>query len=356
MNNKKFFFAIHIYRALAAALIAYGHIVQETFYMAAAHDMHFAYTRYPTAIGVDIFFVISGFVIVYASQNLYGQSRGWLKFIKRRITRIVPLYWLYTALMVCLTLAGFADNAQLSLPHVIQSFLFLPHENPGGHVRPVLALGWSLNYEMYFYALFAALLALHKSLRPIMQYLVLLLVGSVLISTIVSNTWTIFSFWFHPYVLEFLAGSIVAYAYIKGLRIHHYTAILLIMCAVIIAVALFQLPLIEDKTLYRSTRTLAGGTIGVFLISAGTLTNFTIGPAKNLITNVLGRLGDSSYTLYLAHPFIIGAAKLIWDGFGLTPGWGFVCLTLPVCLIGGYGLYLMIERPLLRLGRRAVQN
>jgi peptidoglycan/LPS O-acetylase OafA/YrhL len=65
------------------------------------------------AAGVDIFFVISGFIMTVSSRHLVGEPLGWLQFIKNRIVRIVPLYWLLTTLkLVAVVAAGGAGAAQ----------------------------------------------------------------------------------------------------------------------------------------------------------------------------------------------------------------------------------------------------
>jgi exopolysaccharide production protein ExoZ len=94
------------------------------------------------AAGVDLFFVISGFIMVYTSERLFGQTGAPQRFLARRIIRIVPLYWTLTA-FAALVLFGFG-------PNTLGSYLFIPT-----HRGPILTVGWTLNYEMMFYSLFA---------------------------------------------------------------------------------------------------------------------------------------------------------------------------------------------------------
>ena len=112
--------------------------------------------------GVDIFFAISGFVMVITGASLLGKKGDWKSFLQRRFLRIVPFYWLMTVVTIG-TLLG-AGHALVSPWHTISSFLFIPAWNDHHEPFPVLKWGWTLPFEMLFYMLFAAALALR--LRP----------------------------------------------------------------------------------------------------------------------------------------------------------------------------------------------
>ena len=106
--------------------------------------------------GVDLFFVISGFVMVYASERMFGRAGGQLQFITRRLIRIVPLYWLVTPLYLVMALAIPAFEKSYSVASVVASYLFIPWPRLDGIMQPLVGQGWTLNYEMFFYAIFAA--------------------------------------------------------------------------------------------------------------------------------------------------------------------------------------------------------
>jgi exopolysaccharide production protein ExoZ len=104
--------------------------------------------------GVDIFFVISGFIMVYTTQSHHV---GPFSFFVNRVVRIVPIYWLLT--LAVFTLAVIAPHllgATRAAPsELLKSLLFIPFAKSNGAVQPILFLGWTLNYEMFFYMLFA---------------------------------------------------------------------------------------------------------------------------------------------------------------------------------------------------------
>ncbi|MBV8536835.1 MAG: acyltransferase, partial [Alphaproteobacteria bacterium] len=112
------------------------------------------------AAGVDIFFPISGFVMVISSINLAGRPDGWWVFLERRIVRVVPLYWLATTLKLVMIVAvpSIALHAAVTTTHVLGSYFFVFVPNPNGGSMPLVPVGWTLNYEMFFYAVFAAAL------------------------------------------------------------------------------------------------------------------------------------------------------------------------------------------------------
>ena len=107
------------------------------------------------AVGVDIFFVISGLVIFLSTE---GKSLPPVRFLLYRLFRIVPAYWLYTVLMALVVVFArpVLPDQTVDWSHFLLSLLFIPTENPGGYgIYPTLNVGWTLNYEMLFYVLFA---------------------------------------------------------------------------------------------------------------------------------------------------------------------------------------------------------
>jgi len=114
------------------------------------------------AAGVDIFFVISGFVMVASSRRIASQPHAGWTFIQQRIVRIVPLYWLLTTakLILVFFFADLALRSGIDFDYVARSYLFFPVVDGAGHFRPLLPVGWTLTYEFLFYLLFALALAL----------------------------------------------------------------------------------------------------------------------------------------------------------------------------------------------------
>jgi exopolysaccharide production protein ExoZ len=150
--------SVQVLRAVAALLVLASHV---------GHDLtrRLGFEGYPPlqfgAGGVDVFFVISGFIMVWSSRGLFGQPGAAGTFMARRLVRIVPLDWATTLLF----LAGILIHPPMAHrgvdpPHLVASLLFLPWPDQDGEHSPFYGIGWTLNYEMFFYVAFALLLPL----------------------------------------------------------------------------------------------------------------------------------------------------------------------------------------------------
>jgi exopolysaccharide production protein ExoZ len=340
LRNKATLLRLQSLRALAAFIVMAGHVTHEAETISEETGRFYNYIPYPNAVGVDIFFVISGFVIVYASHKLMGQARQAKYFMVRRLMRIVPIYWFYSFLMIgtVMLIPSMVDTIRPELGHIFKSLFFYPHMRPlGDAVRPFYALGWSLNYEMYFYLIFAVLLFL--PLKRLMIALTIYLSGSVIAGLFLPADLVALKFWFDPYVLEFLAGAWIAYGFIQGWRLPARWFELLLGISIVILIALF-FP-VQNSIESQLMRFF----VGIILVAGMTLPK---GSEEASPPALFSALGDSSYSLYLSHPFAIGAMKVLWivAGLGLSL-WIYVGVTIIACLIAGHLSYLLIERPML---------
>ena len=117
-----------------------------------------------TSSGVDVFFVISGFVMVYTT---YKRTKNPFEFWRDRAIRIVPMYWIATLCMISLYMIGFrpAELHAYELQDVISSLFFIPDVRADGIEKPIIPLGWTLNYEMFFLCDLRRCL-IHRTSRP----------------------------------------------------------------------------------------------------------------------------------------------------------------------------------------------
>ena len=175
--------------------------------------------RIPLEAGVDLFFVISGFVMVWSSWDAFGQLRSVMPFIGRRLLRVVPLYWLLTLATIAAALAvpgALSDGLRDGWGYVGASLLFVPWRRMDGFVQPVLRLGWTLQYEMLFYAMLACVLPLLR--RTALKVLLAALALLVLAGQTVPFASVPLAFWTDPIVAEFGFGVLVAIAAKRGWR------------------------------------------------------------------------------------------------------------------------------------------
>jgi exopolysaccharide production protein ExoZ len=342
-----YFESLQVLRAFAALIVVIGHIKHEVLMVSAKMaEVAPIWTSWklPYNAGVDIFFVLSGFLMVYTSQKLYQQPKAWRTFLVKRFQRIVPLYWFYTSAMIAVILmmpAAF-DTAQASVGHFIQSYLFIPHERPAGGIKPLLSLGWTLNYEMFFYVIFAGLLFLSR--RKLSAIIAILFIWLAVSHYFIPETASMAFFWSRPIIIEFIMGMIIANIYMVGFRLPKFVVFVAIAGA---CMAFFMMPYQVDifgLTIYR----LPNMTMAVGLVGALTLCH---GMDNLRMPKTLKALGDSSYTLYLAHPFAIGAVALMVVKFDMSQTLHF-WISLGVCVVGSYVAYLIIEKPMIKFFRK----
>ena len=195
-------YGVQYLRAVAALGVVVFHAVERT-------GGHFAIG----AAGVDIFFVVSGFIMWVLVEARPSSASA---FLRDRVERIVPLYWIATAVMVAGGLAGLFPSMRLDAFHVFGSFAFIPHFSPSdGGLWPVLVQGWTLNYEMFFYVLFAAFLSLSSGRRlAVMACLFVGLVGLGLLFAPESAALRIYT---SPLLLEFLIGAFIGKLWRAGM-------------------------------------------------------------------------------------------------------------------------------------------
>lgn len=327
---------LQLLRALAALMVLVGHVIAEAEHYLA---LPLPGDAIPWTRGVDIFFVISGFIITLSATRFAGQP---LAFLWRRALRVAPLYYFFTTLMVAtlLLLPGAAKDTALETGQILNSYLFLPYERHDGRIAPVLSLGWTLNYEMFFYVLMALSLALPRPLWVITG-----LLGGICLLGLLPAPDLFLTFWSNPLVLEFLFGIGLARLYQRGFR-HPSTPLALGL----LAIGLALLVLLDPTPL---PRFLAAGLPATLIVAAGTL----LCPERVFPGQLLG---DASYALYLSHRFTLRAATLLL--LPLFPGqagaaWAYVGLTCGAAVLVGVAVHLWIEHPMLRaLSRRPAQR
>jgi peptidoglycan/LPS O-acetylase OafA/YrhL len=337
-------------RGLAALSVAMLHAQHDAVALAARGGKAFApLDGFAWAAGVDVFFVVSGFVMVHASRGLFGAAGARADFLSRRLARIVPLYWTVTTLYLGLALwaSGLLNSAVLQPWLVIASYLFVPLERPDGTVQPLYSLGWTLNYEMFFYALFALTVVWPR--RRAVWALLGLMGGLVVLGRLVTLPAPL-AFWTDPIILEFAFGLALGALKAEGVRLNRPIRVAL----VIAGVALLALNPIPAAEAGGWARPLAWGLPAALLVAAAALGGDHAG-STHRTARLGGVVGDASYALYLVHPFVIRACGAIASqtGWGAVVGpWGFVAVSLVLAVVASLVVYRWFERPATDLARR----
>jgi hypothetical protein len=171
------------------------------------------------AAGADLFFVISGFIMVYSSEALFAAPGASRIFFARRLLRIVPLYWAMTLLLIGFYLVIGMDLTKLGISagSIVASFAFLPYPRISGEMIPVYDLGWTLNCEMFFYAVFACAIVLPR--RRAVLCIVFLFAALATLNLMSGPFPQPLAFWCDPLILEFCFGMLIALAYRAGVRL-----------------------------------------------------------------------------------------------------------------------------------------
>lgn len=333
---------IQALRAVAALLVVVGHALHETQAISTlvgrdAPDLSFIYWGF----GVDIFFVISGFIMAYTSAGLFGQRGAWRVFLTRRLTRIVPLYWLLTTVLL---IGGAIAPRLLNVPiddwrHVLASYAFIPSLRVPGEIRPVMALGWTLNMEMFFYVLFAGALTL--PFRRGMTALAVVIGGLALFGMIVRPEQVQLAFWSQSIILEFLMGCLLGVAYLQGARLTPAVAVTVAAVGVL-GMVKFGGPE-SGANLPDAVR---WGIPALLIVAAAGLARSAT--SRGMLW--LAALGNASYSLYLVHPFVLRPMRIIWTHLvgGALPLTAYVAAATALATIVAILTYRFVERPLLR--------
>ncbi|MEH3099884.1 acyltransferase family protein [Sphingomonas adhaesiva] len=294
------------------------------------HAAQRAGTRFTVGeAGVDLFFVLSGFLMIAITSP---ETRA-TTFMMDRIKRIAPTYWVATTVFLAGILLGLFPQARVDVAHIIASYLFIPYQAAEGSATlPLLVPGWTLNFEMFFYVLFAlTLLGPRVWQLPVLTVLLAMVCA---IGALAVAPGALLAFYSQPILLEFVAGAWLGWYWKRhGAPVGGPAVVAL---AAVLYVGAWWTD--SDRL-----RPLTYG-IPALLLLAGVLQlehregGLPYVPALKL-------LGDASYSIYLWHTMILAvvvkAARIV--GLPIAPT---IVLCVAASLIGGIVAYRTIEKPI----------
>jgi peptidoglycan/LPS O-acetylase OafA/YrhL len=303
--------------------------------------------------GVEIFFLISGFVMTITSFDDFGKPRASPRFLWRRIIRIVPLYWLITLLVV----AGLIWRARVpELAKVVKSLAFIPYENESGLFQPLLSRGWTLNYEMFFYALFALALFQKPSrglIAVVATLLALTLLGPLLLDGGCGAPACRFaSFYVQPIMLYFAGGILLGAI---RLFFQHRDAVPVVPFdnGIGIAIVLTGIYVVYVSTAEASSLTYVVGVIFCVLATAvcALLEDRT---EHGAVRALLLAVGEASYSIYMTHTLIVDPVSRLWsEAFGRQWLGPYLAVEILGASLLGMLTFRCVEKPVLRAFRRS---
>jgi exopolysaccharide production protein ExoZ len=339
---------IQILRAVAALSVVLYHVGVEKEHICEAAGRVCHSDLWFGLDGVKLFFMISGFIMVVTNWNNFAKHGATVDFMRRRIERIVPLYWLITTLAVVgVALVPSMLNVPVLDPlYIAASYLFYPMARVNGVVWPIANLGWTLELEMMFYLIFSIALLFNRKLGLWLSMAIIVLFTAARIAGLFGESIAM-NFWGDPIILEFVMGMAAAILYKSGAELPRVG--LWAMIAAFVAFTGFVLwqdawiGTFAKENLFRSL-VMALPALPLFMIGV-------LGPqidAAKRLARIGLLFGDASYSLYLIHPFILRPFAKIWARLfdGILPLWVFECLAPIAPILAGLALFWFVEKPL----------
>jgi len=325
-------YSVQYLRGIAALMVVLHHIEikAKQYDLSALNGFHIGY------FGVDLFFIISGFIMCHTT---WKKNITFTKFMSARVKRILPLYWAVTSLaLIVFLIMPEVVNSGGGVTSVWASYLLAPTGD-----RFLVDNGWTLSYEFLFYLIFGASLLLKTQHRG-------LIIGSIIallvLAGIITTPQTPFlAFSTNVLLLEFVMG-IFAFYILSKFNISYVLALTLIVTGIASLIlqnmcGMVQTPL--HRSIYAGLPMLA--------IFIGTVKfEKTFRSSNNFTFKIAEMLGNTSYSLYLIHPFVLSPAAKVLQKIGLIQ-WPFLFTTvlLSGAIFAGFVCYKYIELPLTSL-------
>ncbi|OYW45781.1 MAG: hypothetical protein B7Z08_06265 [Sphingomonadales bacterium 32-68-7] len=338
---------LQVLRGIAAFLIV-GYHLQPLLNSTYGQDLHARFA----VIGVDIFFVLSGFVMFYSNRAF---ARDSVTFLVERFVRIVPLYWLATLAMIAFFLVGFQPVGlhYLSGRVVAESLAFIPSLFPDGRHDLIVSVGWTLTYELFFYVAFALTFAMRSQIRSLIV-LTAAFGALILVGRAMAPLPYLAAYFTAPIILEFLYGAALAILYdrfagpVPSWVPRVGVALLALGLGLSLVLDAFGLAT-PNKS---EARFLILGLPALFIV-AGALAMEKGGWRARQQSILL--LGAASYALYLFHPLILHIvvkASALALPFGGAPGaLAAALLAIGASVAGAIVIHRVVELPLMRRGK-----
>jgi exopolysaccharide production protein ExoZ len=306
--------------------------------------------------GVRVFFVISGFIMTYITREDSSQ------FLVQRLIRIVPLYWLCTLPFVAMWFKGsgraWADG---SIVNIAKSLFFFPYRDANGDVMPLLAVGWTLNLEIFFYALFALSLAITRRWAPVLTCAAL--IAAKIVHRQLGCSALLCEFYGHEYTTFLIEGVISFYIW-KGLEPYAFRWRLIVAPLGGVSVVIFLLWNVHPPFAVATQQWFPFPLYYLMpplLVTSALLLHSARFRWKWRLALLMG---DASYALYLTHTIVIeifrvSRNKLVGDQIAiLHPKESIITAgaLLVICSLVAIVVHYRVERPVIQALRRLING
>lgn len=344
--------SLQMLRAFAVILIIFIHLTNfiliPRFAAYSAFWSFFSLSQWP-AIGVDLFFVISGFIMTVVTPQ-YIENGNWREFLLKRAIRIIPLYYL-VSLYIFIT--GLRHGYVADSATILKSILFLPLFDKQIFVFPLVPVGWSLSYEIYFYLLITVFLIFRKN---VYNNLLIIIAVLAVIGVVFNPPQPLLKFFTSPLLLEFAYGIIVGLLYRNKAFLRQRRGAKLAFGLTLVGATLMLLTLftgtasydfslqqnVENDNTTAMLRAVIWGLPCAFFLFGMVLMEEA---GCLFVPAFMVKLGDASYSTYLTHILIYQLYSKIFIYSHLSAN-VFVLSGVLVCLICSFVFYRVIEKPL----------
>ena len=333
------FITIQYLRGFAAMLVLASHAL---LYPLTGDNLGFGRLGW---LGVILFFVISGFIMVAVT----GEGRfSAPAFLRRRFIRIVPMYWGATLLaaLLALLVPQLFKTTVYDTGQLLMSLLFVPFYNPVSHgIHPLYKLGWTLNYEVFFYVCFALLAFLGAQSRVV--WLTIGFTALAVLGALLQPEPAIAQFYTSFMPLAFCAGAWLGLATLRG-RLGNLPRWIVVTTAV-----LGFAGLVEGFLLDRGGPMEDGYAFIGLVAFASSLVLLAVRVERSLPRiALLEHIGDASYSIYLVHIYEVavlsGLAFKLLDPTNLWADYLVGAVSIVGGTVAGLLLYRFVEQPVLR--------
>jgi exopolysaccharide production protein ExoZ len=302
------------------------------------------------AAAVDIFFVLSGFVMWHVTA---GEEMTVREYARRRFARAVPFYWLVTSIFVAgmLIAPSVFASSRFDAAHVVAAYVLLPWPHPvlSGQILPVIIPGWTFEFEIFFYVLLGACLAV--PLRRRAAALIALITAIVLSPLALPSSNFVVQFYTQPILLEFASGIALGWLVWNGHVLRGTWGLVAFiagcLCVRFLPAPLDLVPLVG--TAHAMAVRVAWYCVPSFAIVGGLLSlEIAMGGIKKFKLPKL--LGDASYSVYIIHPAVVAAGTHVWNAAGLMahPAFNnlYILLVTGMTCVLGIVCYHRLEMPI----------
>jgi len=302
------------------------------------------------ALGVDLFFVISGLIMIVTTRNTFGKPDAPRSFLERRALRIYPPYWVATLAFVAMSLIAprIEHLRHFSAWDLVASLLLVPHE--GG---PLMFVAWSLQFEMYFYLVFTvAMFFTRERLKFIVAgWIAITLACNV--AWFFGNTNIAIGFIGTPLSLEFMTGMGIGIL-VTGRRVFAPRSFIVAGALLLAAAVVYSARFDGFDSWSLAWYRVLVATPGIAMLVYGACT--LEAEYERSVHGFFVRIGDASYTMYLWHNALLGAYTALFARLhlhGTAADLAFALAGYAVVIAGSFAIYRAVELPLLQFFHRA---